>query len=199
LWEDPELIAAYVRDNPDALQEDQLQIVQKRSGFIKGSFFILRHLKKGSIFIGKDDRVYAVHGIQDPLHEVIPSYALPQMVEAILLPFKGKIIYDGLLSGYSIHFGGGIRSNLNRIYMAARQKGRIITTLEPDAETPIPVEPRKLGPQLREVSAALTKVKGGSPLQRSALALAPAELARRARKISNASSRLLAWLDAMDE
>ena len=132
LWENPELIEAYVQDNPDALAPDQLQIVQKWKGFIKGPFFILRHLKKGSIFIGKDDEVYAVHGIQDPLEEVIPSHTLPQMVEAILLPFKGRIIYDGLLSGYSIHFGGGIRSNLNRTYMIAKQRNRIITTLEPD-------------------------------------------------------------------
>ena len=216
LWETPELIETYLQDNPDALAPDQLQIVQKWRGFIKGSFFILRHLKKGSIFIGKDDKVYAVHGIQDPLEEVIPSYALPQMVEGILLPFKGKITYDGLLSGYSIHFGGGIRSNLNRLYMVAKQKNRIIATLEPDLEIPMVVELRKnIAPQLREVSAALAKVKGGSPLQKSALALArtsielslaedegtlgPGELEKQAQKIFKASKRLLDLLDLAGE
>ena len=83
----------------------------------------MRHLKKGSIFISRDDQVYVVHGIQDPLEEVIPSYALPQMVEAVLLPFKGMIIYDGLLSGYNVHFGSGIRSNLeSHIYCCQKQK-----------------------------------------------------------------------------
>ena len=215
LWEDPSLIGGYVQANPDTLPPDQLQLVNKWRDFVKGSFFIFRHLKKGSIFIGKDDRVYAVHGIQDPLEEVMPSYALPKMVEAILLPFKGRIIYDGLLSGYSIHFGGGIRSNLNRLYMAAKQSGRIITSLEPDLETPGRVETRKsIAPQLQTVAASLAKVKGESPFQKSALALArtsielalaeeegmlaPPEVDKRARKIVRETRRLLEMLDLME-
>jgi hypothetical protein len=90
LWENTELIEAYVQENPDALPPEQLEVIQKWKGFIKGSFFILRRLKEGSIFIGKDDKVYAVHGIQDPLEEVIPSYALPQMVEAVLLLLRAR-------------------------------------------------------------------------------------------------------------
>ena len=216
LWKSPELLEAYVEENPDALRPEQLQIVRKWKDFIKGSFFILRHLKKGSIFIGKDDKVYAVHGIQDPLEEVIPSYALPQMVEAILLPFKGKIIYDGLLSGYSIHFGGGIRSNLNRLYTIAKQRNRIITTLEPDLVPAVAVEPKKnIVPQLKEISTTLAKVKGQSPLQKSALTLArlsielstaeaegtliPDELEKQAQKLFKASKRMLDMLDLLAE
>jgi hypothetical protein len=216
LWENPQLIEAYVQENPDVLPPDQLAIVRKWKGFVRSSFFILRHLKMGSIFIGKDDKVYAVHGIQDPLEEVIPSYALPQMVEAILLPYKGRIIYDGVLSGYSIHFGGGIRSNLNRTYMKAKHKALIITTLEPDLEHPIRVEPKKnVAPQLREISAALQKVKEATPLQKSALALArlsiqlsvaeaegvlaTGELAKQTQKIFRASKRLLDLLDMLEE
>lgn len=216
LWKNAELIAAYVQENPDTLQREELAIIQKWTGFIKGSFFVLRHLKKGSIFIGKDDQVYAVHGIRDPLDEVIPSYTLPQMVEAVLLPFKGQIIYDGLLSGYNIHFGGGIRSNLNHIYMIAKQKGRITTTLEPDLATSIIVKSKKnITPQLKEVSATLAKIKADSPLQKSALALAqssielasaeaagtlsPDEIAKQARKIFRTSKRMLELLDILGE
>jgi hypothetical protein len=215
LWENTELIEAFVQENPDALPPEQLEFIRKWKGFIKGSFFILRHLKKGSIFIGKDDKVYAVHGILDPLEEVIPSYALPQMVEAILLPFKGKIIYDGLLSGYNIHFGGGIRSNLNRLYMKAKQRNRIITTLEPDLENPMLVEPKNITPQLKEISAALEKVKEASPLQKAALALARLsigvsiteaegtltsnELEKQTQKLFRGSKRLLDILDMLSE
>lgn len=208
LWKTSELIEAYVEENPDALPPEQLEIVLKWRKFIKGSFFILRHLKKGSIFVGKDDKVYVVHGIQDPLDEVIPSYALPQMVEAILLPFKGRIIYDGLLSGYNIHFGAGIRLNLNHSYMLAKQRNYIITTLEPDLEKPFSAKPKKdIAPRLKEVSSILAKVKGGSPLQTSAIALArmsiqlslaeaegsiaPGELEKQARRLLKASEHLL--------
>jgi hypothetical protein len=217
LWEHPNLIQAYVQENPDALPPEELEIIQKWTGFIKGSFFLLRHLKKGSIFIGGEgDKVYAVHGIQDPLEDVIPSYALPEMVLAILLPFKGQIIYDGLLRGYNIHIGGGIRSNLNHTYTVAKQKDRILTTLEPDLATPKIVKPKKnANSQLKDLAATIAKIKGDSPLQKSALTLARLclglsiadaegtftldEIETLAHKIVKASSRLLNLLDIMEE
>ena len=216
LWEHPELIETFVQENPDALSTEELEIVQKWKGFIKGSFFIFRHLKKGSIFIRKDNQVYAVHGIQDSLDEVIPSYALPQMVEAVLLPFKNQIIYDGLLSGYRVHFGGGIRSDLNQAYRVAKHKGRIITTLESDQAQPAPAKPKKnLLPQLKEIIANIAKIKGGTQLQVSALTLARAslelsiaeaegtlaegELQSQARKLRKATTRLFNLLDIMED
>ncbi len=215
LWNDPKLIESYVQENPDALPSAELEIIRKWKGFVKGSFFIFRHLKKGSIFI-QEDQVYLVHGLLDPLDDLVPSYALPQMVETVLLPFKGQIIYDGLLSGYRIQFGGGIRSNLNHTYTVAKHKGRIITTLEPDLASPVTVKSGKsILPQLRELTAAAAKLKGGSPLQKSALALAraslelataeaegtftPDEADAQSRKILRAAKRLLNLLDMESE
>jgi len=216
LWKDATLIEAYVRENPDALPAGELQIIHKWENFIKGSFFILRHLKKGSIFIGNDNQVYMVHGIKDPLEEVIPSYALPQMVEAVLLPFKGQIIYDGLLSGYRVHFGGGIRSDINHTYTVAKHKERVISTLEPDQPPLVEVKPKKnILPQLKKISAMMSKLKSASALQNSALtlarasleasiadaegALSPDEISVLARKIHKASTRLLNLFDLMEE
>ncbi len=216
LWKDTTLIETYARENPDALPADELEIIRKWKNSIKGRFFILRHLKKGSIFIGNDNQVYSVHGIQDPLEEVVPSYALPQMVEAVLLPFKGQIIYDGLLSGYRVHFGGGIRSNINRVYAVAKHKDRVISTLGPDRSPSVEVKPRKnILPQLKEISAALGKLKSANALQNSALALARAsleasiadaqgtlsadEIGAVARKIHKASARLLKLFDILEE
>jgi hypothetical protein len=216
LWEHPELIESYVQENPDSLPPEELDIIQKWTGFVKGSFFLLRHLKKGSIFIGERNQVYSVHGIQDALEEMIPSYTLPKMALAILLPFKGQIIYDGLLQGYNIHIGGGIRSNLNHTYTVAKQKDRIITTLESDLATPKIVKPKKNAlPQLKELTVNMAKIKGDGPLQNSALTLArlclglsiadaqgtftPDEIESQSRKIYKASSRLLNLLDIMEE
>ncbi len=216
LWEHPELIEAYAKENPDALPAQQLDIVQKWKGFVKGTFYILRHLKKGSIFIGDGDKVYSVHGLLQPLDEVLPPYALPLMSKAVLLPFKGQIIYDGLLESYSVHFGGGIRSNLNRIYMVAKQKERIITTLEPELAAPKTIKPKNTAlPQLTMLSASMAKIKGDNALQNSALTLArlclgvsladaegtfpSGEIEAQARKIARASTRLLNLLDNMEE
>ncbi len=55
----------------------------------------------------------------------------PVLVRAILLPFKGKILYDGLLQSHPILFGDGFRAVLGKTYMEARQSGQIVTSLEP--------------------------------------------------------------------
>lgn len=174
LWEHPELIDAYVQENPDALPEETLEIVRKWRGFIQGTFFLFRHLKKGSIFIGGEgNQVYSVQGVTQPLEEIMPSEILPQMVQAVLLPFKGCIVYDGLLTSYPVRFGGGIRSNLNRDYSTAKRKERIITTLEEVPEAAAPRQSRKnIAPQVEEVMQGMARLKGDSPLQKSALALA---------------------------
>jgi hypothetical protein len=60
VWEHPDLIDVYVRENPEMLSLAELEIVRKWKVFVKGSFFLLRHLKKGSIFIGDGNLAYSV-------------------------------------------------------------------------------------------------------------------------------------------
>ena len=50
--------------------------------------------------------------------------------DALYEPFKGQIIYDGLLSTYKIFFGTGVKSSLREEYRVAKQNGRIIESLE---------------------------------------------------------------------
>ena len=47
LWEHPELIEDYARENPDAFPDDELEIVRRWTGFIKGSFFSTAPFEKG--------------------------------------------------------------------------------------------------------------------------------------------------------
>jgi hypothetical protein len=179
LWQHPDLIDDFVHKNPANLAEDELAILRHwRDFFVQGRFYIFRHLKKGSIFMG-GGRVYSVIGIQTELEEVVPSYALPYLVNAVLLPFKGQITYDGLLPGYNITFGGGIRGDLNHQYTVAKQKERIITTLEPGAAAAKPSVPKgskDLLPRLEHLSAETAKLKGETTLQTTAITLARASL-----------------------
>lgn len=132
LWEHPELIDAYVDENPDGFSENQRDMVRKWKRFVAGTFQIVRLLKKHAIFIGKDSKVYGVLALDDRLDAMLLGRPLPIMVHAVLLPFKGKIVYDGLLRCYNVHFGGGVRAALKEEYLAAKKQGRIITTLEAD-------------------------------------------------------------------
>ena len=98
--------------------------------FIEGDFYIERFLKGYAILI-KDRDVYGVLGLYQGFDELIhPSY-LPLYIKTFLLPFKGKIVYDGLFERYNVHFGGGIKRELKESYMIAKQNGRIIESLEP--------------------------------------------------------------------
>jgi Domain of unknown function (DUF6398) len=70
---------------------------------------------------------------------------LPVLIEAVLLPFKGKIVYDGLMTGYRISFGSGIRRLLNESFKAAKARHGIVTAL-PISEQLLPVKAPKPRP-----------------------------------------------------
>ena len=69
-------------------------------------------------------------GLYQGLDELVHGSNLPLCVQTVLLPFKGKIVYDGIFQAYNIYFGGGIKRNLKESYMSAKQNNRIIESLE---------------------------------------------------------------------
>jgi len=174
LWKHPERIDSFVHENPQNLAEEDLEILRRWGKyFVSGQFFILRHLKSGTIFV-QSDRVYSVVGLQNELEEIIPSYVLPYIVEAVLLPFRGRIVYDGILSGYDILVGMGIRSELNHTYKVAKERSQIIASLEADRQPAARSEKRALDllPRLEELFRMLNTLKGESNLQKAGIHLA---------------------------
>ncbi len=129
LYGKPELIDAYLKENPDGFSDENLAIVSKWKNFVKGEFYIERYLSKYSVFM-KGDTVYGVLGLYDGIEEIIHKSYLPMLVKAVFLPFKGQIIYDGLLQSYSVFFGGNIKADLKETYLRAKQRGEIITSFE---------------------------------------------------------------------
>ena len=145
LYKNMDLLDVFVSENPADLSAEELQIVQSWKRHVAGEFFVLRHLKRYSIFIssGKREMVYGVLGLYDNLEDVMYGQPLPVWVETVLLPFKGRIIYDGLLMSRNIVFGSGIRADLNETYQAAKQAGNIIESLEPGAKPESKSKPKK--------------------------------------------------------
>lgn len=173
LWKNPDLIDAYVEKNPDRLPAEELSINRKWKGFVAGRFTVFRYLKQHTIFIGNSS-VYGVLGLFDPLEEVLSAHPLPLFVDAVLLPFERKIIYDGMLESYNVLLGPGIRAGLNEEYLTAKQNGRIITSLEADTAGGQPVRSAR---EWDEASAAVLdeivkmgeKLRGGTAIQTAAL------------------------------
>lgn len=65
-----------------------------------------------------------------PIAEIVGPY-VPIYLDAVLLPFEGRIIYDRLLAPFAITFGSGIRQSLRDIYRDAQEREGLITILSP--------------------------------------------------------------------
>jgi hypothetical protein len=125
-----DLIQAFVEENPAHLTDDELDIVRSWQHLVHGKFYVFRQLKKYMVFLSTDKQPIA-HGVlalSQPFEELIGPY-LPVLTETVLLPFKGRIVYDGLLSSYRISFGAGIRRSLNESFKEAKARHGIVTSL----------------------------------------------------------------------
>ncbi len=166
LYQHPELIERFLAKNPQGFEPDKLKIIDSWKNFTEGTFYIERFLKKYAIFISNKDVVYGVLGLWDSFDNMIHKSYLPLMVKAVLLPFKGKIVYDGLLQSTNIHFGGGIRSELKQTYLAAKNAGQIIESLDlsqPRAVVQVAPKPNKdFAPLLDDLANQAKVLRGGN-------------------------------------
>ena len=171
LYDNPSLIDDFVAENPAGFSKDQLALVKAWKSFVRGDFYIERTLKKHAILIGSNDVVYGVLGLYEGLNEMIPKSRLPLLVRTVLLPFKGKIVYDGLFESRNIIFGGGIKGELKQIYLIAKEAGQIIENLDEAPRTPAEAAAAKtsiskdaskeLSPLLNDLAAQAKSLRGG--------------------------------------
>ena len=135
LWADDSLREDFIAANPAGLPTADLTMVANWKHRVAGKFFVVKHLKKHTIFLDdrEPSRAYGVLGLVSPFEQVVGPY-LPILVESVLLPFEDRIIYDSLLAPYRMTFGGGIRANLKISLRDAQEREGIITSLTPHAE-----------------------------------------------------------------
>lgn len=183
LYDNIEIVDAYLEENPHDLSEGEIEIVKSWKKFQRGDFFIERLLKKYTVFIG-GEKVYGVLVLYETLEDVLPYAQLPYYAKAVLLPFNGKIIYDGILQGYAVSFGGGIKSDLKETYMTAKQNGRIIESFDrkkQSKKTAWKKKPLKdFGPVIEEISQQAEKLRsssGAPAIHSPAFSLAKASIA----------------------
>jgi hypothetical protein len=141
-----DLIESFVGENPDHLSDDELDIVRSWRHLVHGIFYVFRELKKYTVFLSTDKQpiAYGVLALSQPFEELIGPH-LPVLTQTVLLPFKGMIVYDGLMSSYNISFGPGIRRNLNQEFKEAKARHGIVTSL-PLSDKPLPPKAPKPRP-----------------------------------------------------
>jgi hypothetical protein len=141
-----DLIESFVADNPAGLPEAELNIVRSWRHLVAGRFYVFRELKNYTVFLatGEQPVAYGVLALSQPFEDLIGPY-LPVLVQTVLLPFKERIVYDGLMTGYHISFGPGIRRSLNESFKETKARHGIVTSL-PMSHEPLPLKTPKAKP-----------------------------------------------------
>lgn len=101
LWENVTLIDRYVEERGENLAEEHKEIIVGWKRRVQGNFIMERHLKKGTIFISEDEKVYQVSGI----------------------------ISDGLVIPYNIAIGTNMKKQFQDVYMNDKKNGMVTRSL----------------------------------------------------------------------
>jgi hypothetical protein len=133
LWADDSLRERFLAEGAGALGAAERELIASWKHRISGQFIVFKHLRTHSIFMSKD--VFGVTGIYSPLAELVRT--VPAYVDAVLLPFGGRIIIDGILTspGVQLSFGAGMRRVFETQYAEARDRSQIRTSLLAPAAT----------------------------------------------------------------
>lgn len=112
------------------LNNEESEIVKSWKHHVKSRFIMYKHLSNYTIFIDtNDNKVYGIFGILTDLEDLIPDYALPIMLETVILPFKNQITYSGIFSSFSLQFGSNIKKGFDQTYQEKKLSNEIITAL----------------------------------------------------------------------
>src|SRR3989344_5245833 len=132
----PEIITSFCSENPALLSKEILEIANSWKRFVKDKFVVFSNKGK-TIFLSseKDAKSYEVNGICEEILELLPFE--PIMVEAILIPFKGKITFIGSFRIFPISFGGGFKKGLKTDFEISQNKFGIISSFDSKIEEKI--------------------------------------------------------------
>lgn len=125
-----EILEEFVKQYSQKLSDEQLKILEGFRKWISDScFIILKCLKKYVIFIDNDNKkVYGVLALSNPFTDFCDDF--PVLIKTTILPFNGKIIYDGFLETQA-YLGPNMTMEYNEIYKEAKNNRQIITSLDP--------------------------------------------------------------------
>ncbi len=123
LLERIDLIDDFVRENPVELPEKDLAVIAKWKHLVTGKFILLRQLRPHAIFLSSSSPpvAYGVVALVEPFEEVV-GRPFPVYVEATLLPFRDRIIYDGVMRSDNLYFGPGLRRSFNELCTEAKAR-----------------------------------------------------------------------------
>lgn len=130
MWDNPGWIDEILAENnnEEFTEQERAIIMEWRKHFVKGDFLVVKHLSKYTVLMTFDDEpvyLYGVHGISDPLKNILPQ-PVPFPINTVLVPWGDKIIFDSLIFSSNVSFGTGARSSVKEWYASSKEKYGII-------------------------------------------------------------------------
>lgn len=101
---------------------------------ISGQFCFLKRYKDHCAFLHLDtNRFYAVRSLTTPVEQLADEFSV---VQAVLLPFRGKIVCDGLMGAAGVYLGSNYTKEIRDSYWSAKREGSLIWGDESDSPQP---------------------------------------------------------------
>jgi hypothetical protein len=184
----PALLDDFVRENPFALPENVIADARLFRHAVRGRFFVERVLKQHAIFIAMTDpaTVYGVQGLTEPIDAVLSRaqpFGVAVMLDATLLPWRGRIVWDGVISLLPIMSGPGIRRAFKADYTRAKDRGEIVVALGSAAV----MKPKRAAPDWRPTLAQIVAAAEGLGKTDTTLQAATFTLLKHAARLAQAA------------
>ncbi len=149
--ENADLLFDYIDENPFELPAKDLKTLQSWKHFQFGHFLVVECLEQHNVFLSFDEfaLAYGTLALTEPLSDLIPG-SLPILVETMLLPYNGKIVFDGLLVAFDLELDENHVRNFEHVYSLSKQIFGIVTTLPVPTFKHAPKKPRGKRPTKRQ-------------------------------------------------
>ncbi len=134
IWDNPARIDDFIDDVDHkkskmriTLTDEDREILRSWKRCRRDVYYLASHRLNGALIVSQKDQVYRVLGLQSSLQELMPK--TPIMLMATLLPWKDKLITDGLFMPVPILHPDDIQKHLQEVCQQALDQGTVITTI----------------------------------------------------------------------
>lgn len=136
------LMDAFVKENPGNHSPEELAVVLQWKHARVGWFYIIRCMKHRAEFLGSAEtfrltkELFLVHSRGVAFDQIVQT-PLPVFVRTGLLPFKDKIVFDGVMEFIGKDLGDEVREMMLGCYRHLKQDVGVITSLPDERVVPV--------------------------------------------------------------
>jgi hypothetical protein len=127
---DTTIIDNFIASDKHTLEQEHKDIVLGFKKHVKGKFVCMKYFPEYAVLnpVEEPGIFYGVKGLSEDFEEMI-RISPPYVLETVLFPYKGAIIWDGLVATYNVPINRVIAKNIIEEAKQARRHNLITTTM----------------------------------------------------------------------